>query len=107
MITKIHPYLYAGLQNVPVKKTLSQILTGVCYKLDLSVHNVKSNDRHQNLVFARIIYSILALNEGYTFQKVGKFINRNHSTIFHYRNEYEKMEYNNNLKKAFEKCVKN
>ena len=60
--------------------------------------DIKSKGRQRHLVYKRALFSILALEnckftnrkgeESYVYlSDVGKYINRNHATIIHYRDE--------------------
>jgi hypothetical protein len=53
---------------------------------------IENNDSHQrDIVTVRWIFSKWAFDNGYTKTKIGKALNRHHSTILHAIKEYDKM----------------
>lgn len=77
----------------PIKKKnrpkLINIFTATCkvFNLDLD-----SKSRRVEYVYARYVYIKKALEHGYTFESVGRLINRHHSTVMHGKHMYKDLE---------------
>jgi len=100
----IHPQIYVGLKLKPKQVNLISIFEMVCEKLKVHPKEVKGRTRFEEIVRARIVYSILALNSGYNLREVGTLINRHHASIIHYKEEFKYMKYNPRLEEDFNKC---
>lgn len=52
------------------------------------LEEVRGDRRREDLVRDRHRIAKIARKEGYTLQEIGDYLNRDHSTIFHYLNHY-------------------
>tara|TARA_R110000850_G_scaffold6350_6_gene24929 strand:- start:1447 stop:1851 length:405 start_codon:yes stop_codon:yes gene_type:complete len=56
---------------------------------ETKITSISTKSRKQNIVEARVIYSILCLKHTKdSYERIGKVINRDHSTIVHHRKIY-------------------
>lgn len=72
------------------KDLVEEIKESVCAALDVPAYNPTSRERKD--VLARVITSNILLRMGYTESNVGKMVEKNHSTIHHYKTIMEAWE---------------
>jgi len=101
----ISPYIYVGtFENFKPLIHLSKelILKTICKELEMDFKEVKTRKtRLREYVYARQLYAYFCriyTNESLT--NIGKFINKDHTTIIHSSNQIENF-------KAFDKEIKN
>ena len=100
-MNKIHPYTYVGIVEIP-KTTFSinpidafNEMVDLCSKIfGISENNILGRSRKRPYVVARqIIAYILRKKYNLTLSRIGKLMNRDHSTIVHnlecHKNDYE------------------
>lgn len=56
---------------------------------NISKEQILSQTRTKELVFARMLISCIMRLNGFTFAQIGELLNRNHSTIMHYLNNFD------------------
>ena len=71
-------------------------------EFDLSF-NAKT--REFKYVSARMVCSIILRGMGFTFNEIGRVINRRHSTVIHYMEIYEHDFEYSGLREPYERCV--
>lgn len=73
------------------ENVLYKLLINVCNECNVSVSDVVSTKRNVKLVKARATFAQKARYShiGATLMEIGDVINRDHSTIFHYLNDYK------------------
>ena len=63
---------------------LNEILTIVSIATEISCSELRSKKRNRRLVWARQVFNLIAYREqGFTLNQVGRFIDRDHSTVLH------------------------
>ncbi len=61
-----------------------------CEILDVSSEDIRSNDRHRELVYRRVILTHFLYDLGMSVSYIVRLMgNRNHSTVCHYRRIWE------------------
>lgn len=65
------------------------ILRKFCAKYDVMLDDLLSHKRDIRLVRARVAISRYLRLDGYSFTYIAKLLNRHHSSIMYYVNEYE------------------
>lgn len=61
-----------------------------CEILDVSSEDIRSNDRHRELVYRRVILTHFLYDLGMSVSYIARLMgNRNHSTVCHYRRIWE------------------
>jgi len=102
--------------------TLDDILKEACRYINISPDRIKNekNSRKRELVKVRYYYSLTALDifkdcEGYTLEKIGSLISRDHAVVLHYKKTFNgkiELDEKHRLKTAHKdkealKCIKN
>ena len=68
------------------------------------IENISIRSRKQSIVEARVLYSTLCLKHTQdSYERIGKIINRDHSTIVHYKRIYNTWEQLSVLKTTIQK----
>lgn len=57
--------------------------------LDIDFEQMQSMHRKKQFVHARILFSKLAKCDGHSYSSIGKFLNRDHSSIMYFCKKYE------------------
>jgi len=71
-------------QSKPKFPRLRQVVDAVCYMNDVETHELMSNRREQRIVDARFIYYWIATKCcDKSYSEIGRFINKDHSTVMH------------------------
>lgn len=58
-------------------------------------HKLASRSRKREKAYLRIAFSAFLLERGYTLHEIARYLNRDHSSIVHYRKQYENAEEKN------------
>ena len=77
-----------NLTNIEIQK-MDKVAEAVCKIEGITIGMLKGRKRFQNLVFARKLfaYSVKAIYFDMTYTAIGAYIDRDHSTILHYKDE--------------------
>lgn len=68
---------------------------------------VMDNSRHRNNVIARMALANILLKKNYTSTAIGTFMNKDHTTVLHYRRElYDLCKTDSRLKSTYEESLK-
>lgn len=82
--SKIHPYVFPGLDFHGSDVTMLAFTSRVCERLSLRLQDVMSPMRHRQYVYCRFsIYYHLIRREKKTYGEVGEFFGRDHSSVVH------------------------
>ena len=68
--------------------TIYSIALQVCKDMNISISEMRSRSRRENLVQARYELSIQAKEYGYTREQMAAFLGRHHSSITYLINKY-------------------
>ena len=89
----IHPYVYAGLMGNRRLKTLDRVVKETSFIFNIEPKRLLSRKRKRYYVMGRQIISyILRTHYDFTLVKIGKLMERDHSTIINGLNNHE-MDY--------------
>lgn len=78
---------YKKLKNGTELDVLAAV---ICDYFDITVKQLKSSSRKREHVTARIIFSVIARDKfNMTFHAIGQFINRDHSTVIHEKDNFQ------------------
>ena len=97
--TKMTPYYYVG---TTIQVSPDEFIKLACEALGITPDILRLKSRKGELVFIRaaIIRRLMELYDNLTLKKMGKLINRDHSTVLYYRDRMPSSpEYENNYKK--------
>ena len=71
-------------QSKPKFPRLRQVVDAICYMNDIELHELMSNRREKRIVDARFIYYWIATKCcDKSYSEIGRFINKDHSTVMH------------------------
>jgi chromosomal replication initiator protein len=122
----VHPYIFVGVHyqeimetyakevtpkkaTKPLKITQNEILQIVANECDVTVEDILSKSRKQNIVDARYIcFAAFKLRCGLSLQDIGKIVaNRDHTTVIHglrsFHDRYTvEQHYKNTVDRVFE-----
>jgi hypothetical protein len=78
-------WIYHGLAGPPTRETVTQILNRTAQDYGLDVDEILSDRRKVVMVFARMvaIHRIARAYPGWSYPRIGKAINRDHTTIMY------------------------
>ena len=81
----ISPYVFTGLSYLPkVTATPEQVLNFICQKFDVDIEIMRSRTRLRRYTDLRHAFFYICRDmEKYSYNKLGKLLNRNHSTVTH------------------------
>lgn len=65
------------------RQSMNRILRDVCTYTGMESRYVTGNSRKERYVDARQAFCILAYYKGNTYESIGEFLNRDHSSIIH------------------------
>jgi len=65
------------------RQSMNRILSDICSHIGMEARYVVSNSRKERYVDARQAFCILAYYHGNTYEAIGEFLNRDHSSIMH------------------------
>jgi chromosomal replication initiation ATPase DnaA len=92
----------AEIQKSTTKLKEEIIINTVCSYFGISQELLKSKYRYTNLVDARMYAAKLLLNEGMPSTDIGRILERDHTTIIHYKQKYNDLiSYNPDVKMNF------
>ena len=78
---------YRDKTNFFVKGGMNDVAYKVCKKHGLTLENLQSKERTRDHVIARVEFTKRCLEElGKSVNAVGKFLNKDHTTITYYKN---------------------
>jgi chromosomal replication initiation ATPase DnaA len=83
------------LLTKPIRKEnqdveLTTILEAVCSVTEIIPHNILAHNRQRHISIARHLFSYVAYTHyGYTLVGIGRFLNKDHSTVIHSINTYQ------------------
>lgn len=102
----LNSFYVFSIKNKDGKKLLFSIFTRVLMFYNVDAELVKSRNRKEHLVKARKLFCLLAReHSNESFEKIGSYINRDHSTAMHYMkeadNEYTMLPEINRFKEQF------
>jgi hypothetical protein len=66
--------------------------------------DIKDKRRNRGIVDARIVFVNVMIERGYSYSLIGRFIDKDHSTIIHYSRVIEGMLRYDDFKKKYDKC---
>lgn len=70
-----------------IKGGMADIAHQVCSKHEITIQDLKSKERTRHFVTARVEFTKRCCNEiNKSMNAVGRFLNRDHTTIIYYRN---------------------
>ena len=72
----INPVVYVGLE----KSKLEYLSEVVCNEFRITKSDLRSNSRKRKMVDARKVFCLITATK-YSREEIGKFLNKNHSTI--------------------------
>jgi len=71
-------------QSKPKFPRLRQVVDAICHTNNIELHELMSNRREQRIVNARFIYYWIATKHcDKSYGEIGRFINKDHSTVMH------------------------
>ena len=80
------------ITNKPISTTLKEeaLINVVENACDLSIRQIRSSSRRQELVIARgILACMLRHDVGCTYERAGELVGRNHSSVIHYEKNFQ------------------
>jgi chromosomal replication initiation ATPase DnaA len=84
---RIRAYRVGGLVS---DEMLNENAQNICNMYGITIDQLKSKGRYSLLVMARVHFSRhMRLIHNASFQTIGKFLNRDHTTILHYFKAYK------------------
>ena len=93
-----------SIYNNRVKIFNECLMDAVCFYFNITEAQLKEKNSTRFFVDARRIYSKLLRQKGYTYEKIGNFLNgRDHSTIIHYCKNFNNLiKYDKDLKRKYD-----
>lgn len=85
----VSPYVYPGLAKVKTDLTIDEVIKEVCEYFHITHDELAGKGRNKNIVTARayVIYTCRKFTN-YTFEQIGKALNRDHSSIMHLNKKF-------------------
>lgn len=98
-IERLKTMIINPIHKMNKNKELLEILQKVCDASGIMPHDILSKTRKREVVIARQLFCYLTMTYyNYTLVQVGRFLNRDHSTVIHSVNaytDYLQMKYKN------------
>lgn len=66
------------------RSDVEEFIKGICKERGVLYHELLSKSRAWKLVAVRREISIVLLSKGFSLKRVGKYLKRDHTTIYHY-----------------------
>lgn len=79
-------------------QTLDEIMTEVSSYTKEDIEDIKAPSRLRKLVRARAIFIALARRNNHTFEAIGRYLNRDHSTIMSSHRDWRSQVYDEDVK---------
>lgn len=97
--------------KAPTDKNFEDVLQTVADTLSLTVEAIKSRTRDRDLVEAKVVFAMICKSIIFkcSHAKIGKYINRDHSSVVHYLNNLTGLvtkKHENCIEKYYEKYIK-
>lgn len=73
-----------------MREDILRTMTMICNVYDVELDDVRSKSRQRLLFYVRVVIAgVLRSEYNLTFTEIGRFLNRDHSTITYYKSMYD------------------
>lgn len=78
-----------SLKRIPKPLHFTVLLSAVCVVSGLNRNQIRSDIKFASYVRARCAFYVLAREQGYSFQRIGKMVHRDHTTVLTLERKYK------------------